>query len=252
MKDLLRTKTEFIAEYASRLMGCGVNTSRVIRNSKRLGQAVDLDVTLGVFQRSIILTSSDNDDNTHSEVVDIPKLPIDFEYNSELSGLSWEAYDKKLSFESIKQKYQTILDSPKMSPLIILGLVGCANASFCKLFGGDWYAMGIIFCSTILGFFVKQQLTTKQVNHFITCIITAFVASLAASTSLLFDITSDIALATSVLFLVPGVPLINGVIDVVEGYTLTGFSRLSEAVLIVICIATGLSFTLYLINDGLL
>ena len=78
------------------------------------------------------------------------------------------------------------------------------------------------------------------------------VASLCASTALIFDTTSEIALATSVLYLVPGVPLINGVIDIVEGYILTGFARLVQASLLIVCIAIGLSFTSLLVKDSLL
>ena len=253
MKELLLEKTHFIAEYSSTLMGSGVHTSRIIRNSKRLGQALDIDLKIGVFQKNIILTSRDLEHQlSHSEVIDIPSYPISFEYNSELSGLSWEAYDKKLSFEEIKEKYYTIKNSPRLHPLFVLLLVGFANASFCRLFGGDWVSMGIVFSSTITGFFIKQRLHANKINHFIVFIAVAFIASLCASISLIFDTTSEIALATSVLFLVPGVPLINGVIDIVEGYILTGFSRLTEAILLVLCLAIGLSLTLYLVKDSLI
>ena len=69
-------------------------------------------------------------------------------------------------------------------------------------------------------------------------------ASLCASAALRFDCSAETALATSVLFLVPGVPLINGVIDIVEGHILIGCSRLINALLLIICIAIGLSATL--------
>ena len=92
----------------------------------------------------------------------------------------------------------------------------------------------------------------KKINHYIIFIVSAFVSSLCASTSLIFDTTSEIALATSVLYLVPGVPLINGVIDIVEGYVLTGFARLTEAALLIINIAIGLSFTLLLVKNSLI
>ena len=72
-----------------------------------------------------------------------------------------------------------------------------------------------------------------------------------SSTALLFDTTSEIALATSVLYLIPGVPLINGVIDILEGHTLTGISRLTNALLLIICLAIGLSFTLFLFTNRL-
>ena len=132
------------------------------------------------------------------------------------------------------------------------GMTGLANASFCRLFGGDWLSMGIVLTSTITGMFLKQQMSKEGINPYLVFIVSAFVASLCSSSSLIFDTTSEIALATSVLYLVPGVPLINGVIDIVEGYILTGCARLIHALLLILCIATGLSFTLLLVKDNLL
>ncbi|MFR4237038.1 MAG: threonine/serine exporter family protein, partial [Alistipes onderdonkii] len=130
--------------------------------------------------------------------------------------------------------------------------VGLANSSFCRLFGGDRIDMGIVFTSTLVGFAAKQRMQAHGVNHFLIFIISAFMASLCASAALRFDCSAETALATSVLFLVPGVPLINGVIDIVEGHILIGCSRLINALLLIICIAIGLSATLLMVKDGLL
>ena len=173
-------------------------------------------------------------------------------HNSELSALSWEAVDNHLSLEELKDKYKKIISAPRIHPLFVLLLVGFANASFCKLFGGDLISMGIVFSATITGFYLKQQMQAKKINHYVVFIVSAFVASLCASTALIFDTTSEIAMATSVLYLVPGVPLINGVIDVVEGYVLTGFARLTEASLLIVSIAIGLSFTLLMVKNSLI
>ena len=43
---------------------------------------------------------------------------------------------------------------------------------------------------------------------------------MVASSALTLETTAEIAIATSVLYLVPGVPLLNGVIDIVEGLSL--------------------------------
>ena len=95
-------------------------------------------------------------------------------------------------------------------------------------------------------------MSQRGVNHYLTFIVSAFVASLCASTSVIFDITSEIAIATSVLYLVPGVPLINGVIDIVEGHVAIGLSRLVSAWLLIGSIAIGLSFTILIMKDNLL
>ena len=146
---------KFIAEYSAHLMGAGVHTSRVVRNSKRLGEAFGLDVKLGVFHKNIILTIIDKETNEAcNEVIDIPAHPISFEHNSELSALSWEAVDHHLSLEELKEKYKKIISAPMMHPLFVLILVGFANASFCKLFGGDLISMGIVFSATLFGVFI--------------------------------------------------------------------------------------------------
>ncbi|WP_294628433.1 threonine/serine exporter ThrE family protein [uncultured Bacteroides sp.] len=251
-ESLLPT-SRFIAEYAAHLMGAGVHTSRVVRNSKRIGEAFGVDVRLGVFHKNIVLTITDKETSEScNEVVDIPAHPISFEHNAELSVLSWEAADRHLPLEELTERYRKIVSAPVIHPLLVLLLVGLANASFCKLFGGDPASMGIVFLATVAGFYLKQQMQKKKINHYITFIVCAFVASLCASAALMFDTTSEIAMATSVLYLVPGVPLINGVIDVVEGYILTGFARLTEAFLLIISIAIGLSLTLLMVKDSLM
>ena len=240
-KEELIATLDFVAEYATYLLGSGVHTSRVIRNSQRIGTSQGIDIQLSSFQRSTIVTAHGPESGEAvTRVVKIPALPISFERNSDLSALSWDALDERL------------ISKPRIDPIFVLLTVGLANASFCRLFGGDWTAMSIVFTSTLVGFAAKQRMQAHGLNHFLTFIISSFLASLCASIALRFDCTSETALATSVLFLVPGVPLINGVIDIVEGHILIGCSRLINALLLIICIAVGMSATLMMVKDSLL
>jgi uncharacterized membrane protein YjjP (DUF1212 family) len=249
----LKETAKFIVDYAACLMGSGVHTSRIIRNSKRIGESLGVTIYMTVLPKSLILTVYDGqNDKFYTEVADIPELPINFEYNAELSSLSWKACDRRLPLDALWKEYRQIKAKPRMSPGMILLLVGLANASFGKLFGGDWCAVGIVFLATLAGFFTRQQMQVRHINHFIVFITSSFVASVCASTTLLLSATSEIAMATSVLFLIPGVPLINGVIDIVEGHTLTGASRLTHALLLIVCIAVGLSLSLLLFKSRLL
>lgn len=244
---------DFIGEYATYLLGSGVHTSRVVRNARRIGASQSVDVRLTTFQRTSILTvREEGNPQVVTQVVEIPHLPISFERNSDLSALSWDALDEGLPLSEIRKRYDELTAKPRIDPIFVLLTVGLANASFCRLFGGDWIAMGIVFTSTLVGFAAKQRMQAHGVNHFLIFIISAFMASLCASAALRFDCSAETALATSVLFLVPGVPLINGVIDIVEGHILIGCSRLINALLLIICIAIGLSATLLMVKDGLL
>lgn len=244
---------DFIADYSTYLLGSGVHTSRVIRNSQRIGSSQGVDVQMSSFQKSIIISVKEPDaSEVVTRVVQIPALPISFERNADLSALSWDAVDNGLSMDEIRRRYESLVGRSRMDPIFVLITVGFANASFCKLFGGDWIAAAIVFTSTLVGFAVKQRLSVHGLNHFLVFMISSFVASLCASAALLFDCTAETALATSVLFLVPGVPLINGVIDMVDGHILIGCSRLINAMLLIFCIAVGLAATLVMFKDSLL
>ncbi len=255
----MKTSTEltqiadFVAEYATYLLGSGVHTSRVIRNSRRIGKSQGIDIQLSAFQKSIVMTAHDDSTGENiTRVVGIPALPISFERNSDLSALSWEAVDEHLPLDEIRARYERLISKPSIDPIFVLLTVGLANASFCRLFGGDWTAMSIVFTSTLVGLAAKQRMQAHKVNHFIIFILSAFIASLCASAALSFECTAHICLATSPLFLVPGVPLINGIIDILDGHVLIGFSRLVNAMSLIVCIAVGLSMTLIMVKDSLL
>lgn len=90
-KEELIATLDFVAEYATYLLGSGVHTSRVIRNSQRIGTSQGIDIQLSSFQRSTIVTAHDPESGEAvTRVVKIPALPISFERNSDLSALSWE------------------------------------------------------------------------------------------------------------------------------------------------------------------
>lgn len=245
---------DFIARYLSYMLGAGVHTSRVVRNSKRIGSALGVGVSIHTSQKTATLTVSDAEDGIKdTRVIDIPAFPISFEWNADLSALSWAAHDKQMTLEEIESRFDEIVARPKMNPVFVLFMASLANASFCRLFGGDIWAMLITFTATMIGFFTRQHLTRKKVNHYIVFIVSAFVASICASTALALGIeTAEIALATSVLYLVPGVPLINGLIDITDGHIQIGISRLVNAFMLIICIAIGMSVTLMLVKDSLL
>ena len=153
--------------------------------------------------------------------------------------MSWETFDEHLSLDTLKEKYRKIVSSPRINPLFVLILVGFANASFCKLFGGDWCSVGIVFSSTIAGLFLRQQMAGKGINHFVIFIASAFVASMCASTSVIFDTTSEIALATSVLYLVPGGSAYQWCDRYCRRACAYRFARLTQAALLIVCIAIG-------------
>jgi len=162
--------------------------------------------------------------------------------------LSWDTYDKKMKYDEVWAKFKEIISQKRMSRWSVLILVACANAAFCGLFKGDLSAVGLVFLGTLAGFYLRQEMIKKGINHLVVYSTSAFVASMLAGMGYALHLgnTPEIALATSVLYLVPGVPLINSILDIIQGHILTGIARLVNASSLIVCIAIGL-FTAMLI-----
>lgn len=252
-REQLVELARFLSRYAAHLMGTGVHTSRVVRNTKRIGESFGVETKLSVFQKTIIISLYDDDlHRNYAEVVECPHRPILFSHNTALSEFSWQVYDAPRPLAEVERRFEEIISRRLLPPWVILLLASLANLSFCQLFGGDAWSMLIVFIATACGFQLKNWMLQWHCNTYITFAASALVASMIASTTLCFETTSSIALATSVLYLIPGVPLVNGVIDILEGYTLTGTSRLINALLLILCIAIGLGTTLSIFHNSLL
>ncbi len=74
---------------------------------------------------------------------------------------------------------------------------------------------------------VRQEVGHRHFNPLLNFAVTAFVTTLISAQAVIYDIGNQpfIAMASSVLMLVPGFPLINSVSDIVKGYINMGIAR---------------------------
>ncbi|MDD6210946.1 MAG: threonine/serine exporter family protein [Bacteroidales bacterium] len=244
--------SDLLQDFATSLMGAGTHTSRVDHIVSRIADTFGYDLNMTIFQKTVMMTITDQHDTTvrNTSVKRIKPLALNFKIVSELSKLSWDIYDQKLSLTESRERYIEIVSAPRMSRWWVLVLVACANASFCRLFSGDGIAMALVFAGTLVGFFIRQEMMNRHLNHLLVFIVSSFVASMIAGIDYFYGLgsTPDIALATSVLYLIPGVPLINSAIDLIEGHVVVGITRLVNAGILIICIALGLLSTLMILG----
>ena len=256
---------DFLLRFATTQTSVGVQTSRIIINTMRIAHAYGYEPTIMTFQRNITMTLTPVlGDGPHSyRPLDAHPVsgmlqhrhgPLNFFYNAELSRLSWFAYDNHLSLDELEERFQRIIQTPPMNRWLMLYLISQANMAFCLLFGGDLMSGLFVFLGTFCGFLLRQELNRHHVYHYLTVVLSALVASfiVGVGAKLGYEEMPKIALSASVLYLIPGVPFINGMMDVLDGYVLNGISRLLTAVMIVVSITVGLSFTLMSLDLSLL
>ena len=138
--------------------------------------------------------------------------------------------------------------TPPHYPIVaVAGAIGLASASFSYLNGGD--ALGTVAAAVAggAGQAVRALLFARRLNQFavtaLCAVLTAglycaLVAGLAASG---FGPGHAAGFIFSVLFLVPGFPLVAGLLDSVQHQTMAAVGRLSYAAMILLAAAIGLS-----------
>lgn len=238
-----QTMCAFLARYSSALFTSASTCIRLEKNVSRIAETYGMSVEITILPRHIHLTVHDRDFNEIvTTIATIGEGPISFSLNTRLSILSWDIADGKINFEEAKERMEHILANPERPIFHLPAIVGCANASFCYLFGGDWTAMAIVFVATFVGYALKEILGAKGVDYRLTVVICAFVSTVLAASDSLFGLgaTPQIAVATSVLYLVPGIPFINSLSDMLDRHYICAFGRAMNAMVLTFCLSIGL------------
>ncbi|PTY08131.1 hypothetical protein DB347_00660 [Opitutaceae bacterium EW11] len=125
---------------------------------------------------------------------------------------------------------------------LVVVLIGLSCACFARLGKADWTGCGVTFVAAAVAMAARQQLAHLHFSPLVNFFVTAFVATSVAAQGLIYKLgeTPKIAMASCVLLLVPGVPLINAVSDMVKGYINTGISRWTMATLLTISTCGGI------------
>lgn len=247
--------TNFLSEYAAKMLSIGTYTARIERCVCRIAGVYGYEASLMIFVRHFIISVMDPEDNSirRTYVKTGAVARISFDLISELSALSWEIYDEKIPLARARAAFAEILASQKKSFAKTLVLLSVANAAFCELFGGDGGAMALVFAATAFGICARYLLSRLKINLKIQYIAVSFAVSFIVSLGARYGLsaTPDVAVGSSILFLIPGVWLINSVFDILNENMLVGISRGLNTGLLIICIAIGLFLTLSISNLGL-
>lgn len=154
------------------------------------------------------------------------------------------------SLEAIERALCAIRDTPPVHSVAAQTLAaGCAGAAFCVVNGGDPASWLCSFIAAAFIFAIRRPLATLNFNVYLTLFAIALSGSLLAGLlgRMMQTSTPAIALIAPLLFLVPGVPLINGGIDIVRNHVTLGVARAGFAVAVLAALCLGLGLTLDLV-----
>lgn len=254
-KPLTRTELADVIDLAlwagQLLLQNGAASRRVEEAVHQIGTALGCDwLDVLVTQNAISITLNSGAD-FRTKVRRITDSGVNMTTVSAVYRLKDRVIFEHLDRQNVRSELQRIsLKKPLYNRWLIVLTIGLSCAAFSRLFGGDWIAFGITFLASSLAMYTRQELNKHYFNYLIVTLVTAFVAAIITSLAMRFHLGEqpEIALAASVLLLVPGVPLINSVVDLVRGYTSVGIARGMTGALITFAIALGLLLAMKIIG----
>ena len=218
--------------------------SEVVESSvHRLGTALGadwMDVTL-TSNGIIVSASAHGEFRTRSRCV-IDK-GVDMAKILTIDSLITEVHEKHLTISETKHRIIQISKQGSCYPEWVKPImVGAACGAFCRMFGADVFTSLLTVLATTVAMFIRHYFLKRHYNLLLVVVITAFSASVILSVARKLPLDFDLALAQSaaVLCLVPGVPLINAVTDLIKGHVTIGLAKGVKATMITIAIAVGL------------
>ena len=170
-------------------------------------------------------------------------LGVNQQLDQELWQLAEQVSRRKLSTGQTQAELVRLAkETPRHSAWVMAVAVGLACAAFGRLLGVDWVGTGPVFLASVSGQFVRRELLTRHVNVFICATLVSFLSSLLGGLGahLAGSTTITTAMIASILLLVPGVPSVNALSDILDGHPTLGSARSVTVAMILIFVAVGL------------
>jgi len=136
---------------------------------------------------------------------------------------------------------------PIHSIITVAVAIGLASGAFSYLNGGDMLGTGAAIAAGGLGQAARMLMFRRHLNQYAVTTLCAILASgvycliVAGISSQGFQPSDAVGFISSVLFLVPGFPLVASLLDLLQHQTVAGVARLFYGMLILLAAAFGLS-----------
>ena len=242
-------KAELILSVGQLLMENGADTSQIVRDMKRVAAYMGITAEkfhLHIMYTTLMLNISD-ENHSHTSFRKCVKHAVDMRIISGVSRLTWRAMREHYTLDEFSGELKLIAERPRFYNKWITTLAaGMGCGSFCTLFGCDFNAAIYTAISAIIGKLVQMQCHDRfGINPYVSMTFAAFTATIVAYfTHLLPTSTPWHPLIAASLFLVPGIPMINGFSDMLNTYLISGAARIMHTGIIVGAMTFGIVFAI--------
>lgn len=262
-EQVLRRKLDLLVRTGCLLMESMADTSRIMRNMHRVEAFLGLpEKNVHIYVNfNILMVNLSDEEHSFSKFQQVEKHSVNLEAISAVSKLSWRAIEEDYSLEQYEQELEAIASRPRNYTdwQVAVG-AGFACGGFCIQFGCDWPSFFYASFAAILAFRFRMYLNSIGSNGYMNIGVSAFLATILAWFFGLLSVNPTFAsvlpsfmhsdtpwhpLLACALFIVPGVPLINFVCDMICGHIEVGLIRALNILLMIVAMSFGISVAIF-------
>ena len=257
-------RMKVLLKVGCKLMESSADTQRILRNMKRTAAFLGFkEENLQIYvDYNLLMVNYSDDRCSYTRFQRCSNHAIDMAGISAISKLSWRAIANDYTLDQFEDEFDEICARPRVyKPWQVALGGGLACGGFCIQFGCDWPSFFYASIAAALGLRMRMYLASKKMNPYINITIVAFVSTMiawlfgVANTTTALQLPAWIQTTTPwhpmmacALFIVPGVPLINFVCDMLSGFQQVGLTRAINTLLMVLAMAFGISFAIEVVG----
>jgi uncharacterized membrane protein YjjP (DUF1212 family) len=229
------------------MLGSDTGSFRVLQAMRRVAAALGIDRLQAQVTLTHIVSTTTRQGIFRTQVVEVPAPGVNADRIAALETISRDLPDGSSAAE-----LDARLDEVEHRPALYgTGRLVVATASACAAFAflnnGGWAECLVVFAAVACGRFAQLVLARRKINQ-LACVLVAA----AVSCAVYVTITTGIrhldpgaaglhasAFTSSVLFLVPGFPLMTAALDLARSDLAAGIQRLTYAGLIIFSAGLG-------------
>lgn len=257
-EQLIRHKLDLLLRTGQLLVESAADTNRIMRNMKRTAAFLGLpEEHLHIYvQFNMLMVNLSDNEHSFTKFQRCDKHGINMTTISLISKLSWKAIREDYSIERYAEELEAIASRPRnYTPVQVAIGTGFACGGFCIQFGCDWTAFFYASFAAAIGMYLRGLMLRKGLNNYMGIAVAAFISTVIAWATIYLPSTwTDTPLhplLACALFIVPGVPLINFVDDMLDNYIQVGLTRAINTFLMIVAMSFGIAFFLKLSNFDL-
>ena len=243
----LRKRLDLLLRTGQLLLESAADTNRIRRNMVRAALFLGFnEENLHIFiDHNILMVNFSDEAHSFTKFQKRVKDGINF---TTISHLTYKAVRKHFSAEQYEKELEKIAERPRnYNQLVTSAGAALACGGFCIQFGCDWIAFLYASLAAFLGFNCRATFNKLGVNKYFSIAIAAFVSTMVAwlTTYLPAWTTTPLhPLLACALFIVPGVPLINFVDDMLDTNFRVGLERAINTIMMMFGMAFGILLAL--------